>query len=241
MGNTKQQRETIRHEMIDMMKHTCTLVHKGILLINATSCRAVNSLEFSMHVLETQKLVRGLVLCTPGGAGKPVVLHALVEVARVCINPVVTFFRCTTTHEVSMLAGANPAVLSNFRFAGQSVNALLSAMRAMGSRVGSSEADLNRLNGHVQEMQIKMALMTSQMRKVTTCLNEIVGAISEGPNSASPAIDKAKTLLEEMRADSSLTNRALAVSTSRSSSNLSVPIPSPKPVNIGATPSPRRP
>jgi hypothetical protein len=240
MGNTRQQREMIRHEIIDMMKHSYMLAHHGILMINATSCRAVNSLEGSMHVLETQKLVRGLILCTPGGIEKPVILHALGEVAKVCINPGVTFFRCTTTHKVSMLAGVNPAVLSNLRFAGQSVNALLSAMRAMGSRVKSSEADLNRLNGHVQEMQIKMALVTSQMRKVTRCLSEVVEAISEGAGSNNPAIRRTKALLEKIRADHSLTSCVLATSASRFSSNLSVPVPFPQPVNIGATPSPKR-
>jgi hypothetical protein len=107
-------RECVRQGVVDMMRQSYMLVHDGVLVLNATSCREANTLEFSKHVMNMQTLLRALILTTPSNVNRKITIHAMGEVAKVCANPVVTFFRGTGTHQVSMLAGANPASVASF-------------------------------------------------------------------------------------------------------------------------------
>lgn len=84
--------DKMRWGVIRMMKNSRLLIQKGVLMMNATSCsyREVNTLELPVHVLETQKLSRALVLCMAANSGKKVTINAMREVAKVCANPVAT-------------------------------------------------------------------------------------------------------------------------------------------------------
>jgi hypothetical protein len=83
--------DKMRWGVIRMMKNSRLLIQKGVLMMNANSCREVNTLELPVHVLETQKLSRALVLCMAANSGKKVTINATGEVAKVCANPVAKF------------------------------------------------------------------------------------------------------------------------------------------------------